>query len=67
MKARRLNPDERHGYCHACHNSARIEITLSERRPALRLCDRCARFLIVDIAAVIPKRNGKNGKNCKTK
>jgi len=65
MKARRLGPTDTLGYCHDCHNRARIMVSFAHRDP-IRLCDRCGRFLIVNIGEVI-KRNGKNGKNGKTK
>lgn len=58
MKARRLL-GEVLGYCHDCHNRARFEVAFSHRVP-IRLCDRCGRFLIENVAQVI-KRNGKNG------
>ena len=51
MKARRLDPGETLGYCHDCHNRARIEVTFAHR-PAIRLCDRCAGFLITNVANV---------------
>jgi len=60
MKARRLSSDERHGFCHDCHNTAKIEISFSHRQP-IRLCDRCSRFLVENVSAVVVKRNGKNG------
>jgi hypothetical protein len=60
MKTRRLVHDERLGFCHDCHNRARIEITFSHRT-SIRLCDRCAGFLIENVAAVC------NDKNAKTK
>jgi len=59
MKVRRILATETRGYCHDCHNRAHLEVTFSHR-PVIRLCDRCARFLMADIAAVV-KRNGKNG------
>jgi hypothetical protein len=69
MKTRRLILDERRGFCHDCHNRARIEVTFAHRTE-IRLCDRCGRFLVENVAAVIsPPRNGKNdnGKNGKSK
>jgi hypothetical protein len=64
MKARRITSAEIRGYCHDCHNRAHLEVTFTHR-PAIRLCDRCTDFLIVDLSAVVKKRNGKNGKNHK--
>jgi len=59
MKARRIPATETSGYCHDCHNRARIEVSFAHRQP-IRLCDRCWRFVIADVAPLI-KRNG-NGK-----
>jgi len=58
MKARRIPPTETSGYCHDCHNRARLEVTFSHRAP-IRLCDRCGRFLIANVGEVV-KRNGNN-------
>ena len=44
------------GYCHDCHNRARLEVTFSHR-PPIRLCDRCGGFLAGKISGVI-LRNG---------
>jgi hypothetical protein len=63
MKVRRLSPTETLGYCHDCHNRAHLEVTFAHR-PPIRLCDRCARFLINDLSALI-KRNDKNGTKSK--
>jgi len=59
MKARRLASTESLGYCHDCHNRAKIIVSFAHRDP-IRLCDRCGRFLIMNVGEVI-KRNGKNG------
>jgi hypothetical protein len=58
MKARRLTAGETLGYCHDCHNRARIEVTFAHR-PPIRLCDRCAGFLIKEISNVRKNGNGK--------
>jgi hypothetical protein len=34
------------GFCHDCHNTARWEITFGPRRGPLKLCDRCAGYLV---------------------
>jgi len=70
MKVRRLDKaKETLGYCHdGCHNRAAVEVKFaSGLRSNLRLCDRCMGFLIENLSAVKVKKNGKNGKNCKTK
>jgi hypothetical protein len=51
VKTRRLISDERLGFCHDCHNRARLEITFAHRT-SIRLCDRCAHFLTNDLLAV---------------
>ena len=63
MKARRLTASETLGYCHDCHNRAHIEVTFAHRAP-IRLCDRCGRFLLVNVSAVV-KPNGKKKNNNK--
>jgi hypothetical protein len=62
MKIHHIPNTEVFGYCHDCHNRAHLEVTFAHR-PSIRLCDRCAGFLVTDVSAVIKKRNGKNGKN----
>jgi hypothetical protein len=60
LKARRLTASETLGYCQDCHNRARIEVTFAHRQP-IRLCDRCAGFLVKEISSV--KKNGNGKKN----
>ena len=52
------------GYCHDSHNRAYLEISFSHRAP-IRLCNRCARFLIMNVSEGI-KPNGKIGTEIKT-
>lgn len=61
MKARRISSTETLGYCHDCHNRAKIVVSFAHRDP-IRLCDRCGTFLIINVGEVIKKPNGKNGK-----
>ncbi|HKD45105.1 MAG TPA: hypothetical protein VKD24_05565 [Candidatus Angelobacter sp.] len=57
MKARRIPSTETLGYCHDCHNRARIEVTFAHR-PTIRLCKRCAGFLIENVSTVMKNGNG---------
>ena len=57
MKVRHIPNTESLGYCHDCHNRARIEVTFAHRVP-IRLCDRCGGFLAENVSGVI-KRNDK--------
>jgi hypothetical protein len=68
MKTRRIEKPETRGYCHDCHNRAALEVTFAHRDP-IRLCARCAGFMIEQVSEVARaiKRNGKNGKNHRTK
>ena len=58
MKIRRIAPPEVRGYCHDCHSRAQLEITFAHRMP-IRLCDRCAGFLIADVAAAVKQKSSK--------
>jgi hypothetical protein len=56
MKIHSIPKTETLGYCHDCHNRARLEVTFSHR-PPIRLCDRCGGFLAENVSGVI-MRNG---------
>jgi hypothetical protein len=61
LKAQRIPTTEVRGFCHDCHNTARVEVTFSHRAP-IRLCDRCATILIIDVGEVAIARVPKTGK-----
>jgi hypothetical protein len=56
MKIHRIPTTETLGYCHDCHNRARIEVTFAHRAP-IRLCERCGGFLAENVSGAI-MRNG---------
>jgi len=48
MRVRRIPDTETYGYCNDCHNRARVELTVSRGARTIRLCDRCAGFVIIN-------------------
>lgn len=40
--------------CHDCHRDAVIQVLFGAKRPPLRLCARCMRFLIGRAGALLP-------------
>lgn len=45
IEPRRWPSDPPAGHCHDCHNTARWLLTFGAKRPDLRLCERCAKYL----------------------
>lgn len=46
MKIRRIPKDEPRGEeCHSCHSRPTIEVDFGSKRPVLRVCSRCGRYL----------------------
>jgi len=62
LRFRRIPTTETRGFCHDCHNTARVEILLSHRAP-IRLCDRCGSLFIFNLGEIIIPRLPKNLKH----